>query len=409
MSSDLSQNALSSEKRVFSDKLWKQKEFYLSAFITGTSREAMVAAKEAGLNLVEFAFSQSSAHVDEGIRHCDEIGLACLPYDQRRWTGVGGMQPIQDGKVINEDIIYNWISESHVHSSLIGYYLWDEVMQKDFKTAKSLKDTYKKYDPARLAYVIMYPSDAHQTWNNGPYDSDYYHYVDDFIKTLQPEIVAFDYYPLARHRCILECDWWRDMGLMRQKANEYRLPFWYYYQASELARKGDCTVPEMKVQMYAGLAYGAKYLSAYNSLGRMYRANGEKAPDFADIQTMNREVMTVGRFLFDKNDEKIYHTGLWSPSLNRIYFLDDLRGSDLIESAPEHLIISIFADKKPSARYMLVVNKDYRAANTGEIILKSERNVGLLNKTDGTIGNIGLCKGLQLNLQPGDGELYVIE
>ena len=121
---------------------------------------------------------------------------------------------------------------------------------------------------------------------------------------------------------------------------------------------------------------------------------------------MNREVMTVGRFLFDKNDEKIYHTGLWSPSLNRIYFLDDLRGSDLIESA-RAFDYQHFCGQKPSARYMLVVNKDYRAANTGEIILKSERNVGLLNKTDGTIGNIGCARACS-NLQPGD-RLYVIE
>ena len=122
----------------------------------------------------------------------------------------------------------------------------------------------------------MYPSDVHQTWNNGPYDSDYYHYVDDFIKTLQPEIVAFDYYPLARHRCILECDWWRDMGLMRQKANEYGSRFGTIIRPVSARRRLHRSGNEGSD--VRGIGVWCKVPERLQFLGRMYRANGEKAP-----------------------------------------------------------------------------------------------------------------------------------
>ena len=114
----------------------------------------------------------------------------------------------------------------------------------------------------------------------------------------------------------------------------------------------------MKFQMYAGLAYGAKCLSAFNPSGRMYNVggSGKKPDDFNDIKQNNKEVMTVGRFLFDKTPDKIYHTGLSSDNLNRLYFLDDINNSDLVSSAPAKIIISIFKDNS-SKRYMLVANK----------------------------------------------------
>jgi len=68
---------------------------------------------------------------------------------------------------------------------------------------------------------------------------------------MQPDVLSFNYYPFARHgSSLIECDWWRDMGLMRVKAIEFQIPFWYYYQASELGDKSPCTVPEMKLQRF---------------------------------------------------------------------------------------------------------------------------------------------------------------
>lgn len=385
---------------------WKQKEFYLSGFITWTTEGSLRSAKEAGLNLVEFAFSNSE-EVERGIKICDKIGLNCLPFDRGRWTVVGGNVPL-----FNDNAVYSWISEFHAHKSLIGYYLWDEVMQNAFLQAKGLQSLFRKYDPARLAYLILHASYMYHPWNagdTGMENSAYYKYVDNFLKTVQPDVLSFNYYPLVKYSSLIECDWWRDMGLMRAKAIEYNIPFWYYYQASELGSKPACTVPEMKIQMYAGLAYGAKYLSAFNSAGRMYTVDGRKAADFTSIQQNNHEIMTVGRFLFNKKDHKIYHTGLSRDTLTGPYFLDKFQDSEIIRSAPGGLIISIFRDEHTAAQYMLIVNKNYSASKAGDLELKSKFSIGFLNKTSGNVENLGTSNSIALNLAPGDGELYVIQ
>ena len=395
-------------KKPVSNTAWKQKEFYLSGFGTGTTEGALRAAKEVGLNLVEFAFA-GTEFVKKAIKICDKIGLNCLPFDRHRWTAALGIVPLY-----NEEIVYSWIIETHQHKSVIGYYLWDEVMKKDITIARGLQNLFKKYDPARLAYIIVFPSYVHESWNNiasGNYhDAPYYKYVEYFLNTAKPDVLAFDYYPFGKHgQNLMEVDWWRDMGLMRKKSIEYNLPFWYYYQASELGEKKErCTVSEIRLQMYAGLAYGAKYLSAYNSSGRMYGGNGQKVADFEELKQNNHEVMTAGRFLFDKIPYKIYHTGLSEDYLTNGYFLDKIEESEIIKSAPDGLIISTFKDGKTSSLYMLVVNKNHATQKSVRLELKSVKKISLLNKTSGNINVLGTSDHIDLALQPGGGELYVI-
>lgn len=402
------QTVSGTEMKPFSSTQWKQKEFYLSGFTTGVNRESLTLAKEVGLNLVEFAFSGTEL-VKEAIKICDKIGLNCLPFDRGRWTAALGIVSLY-----NEEIVYSWIIETHQHKSVIGYYLWDEVMKNDITIARGLQNLFKKYDPARLAYIIVFPSYVHESWNNiasGNYhDAPYYKYVEYFLNTVKPDVLAFDYYPFGKHgQNLMEVDWWRDMGLMRMKSIEYNLPFWYYYQASELGEKKErCTVSEIRLQMYAGLAYGAKYLSAFNSSGRMYGGNGQKVADFEELKQNNHEVMTAGRFLFDKIPYKIYHTGLSKDYLTNGYFLDKIEESEIIKSTPDGLIISIFKDGKTSSLYILVVNKNHATQRSVRLELKSAKKISLLNKTSGSINVLGTSDYIDLALQPGGGELYVI-
>lgn len=90
------------------------------------------------------------------------------------------------------------------------------------------------------------------------------------------------------------------------------------------------------------------------------------------------------------------------------YFLDKIEESEIIKSAPDGLIISTFKDGKTSSLYMLVVNKNHATQRSVRLELKSAKKISLLNKTSGNINVLGTSDHIDLALQPGGGELYVI-
>lgn len=389
-----------------SSTAWEQKEFYLSTFISGTDLEQVKWAKEGGLNLLEFAFS-TPAYMEKALDYCDDVGIRCMVYDQGSITSVGDKMPLY-----NERSFANAVYKYYDHESVIGYYIWDEVDKSLFASARVMVDYVKKYDPARLAYLILYPSYGVYNWSSSPVDwenSAYYYYVDDYLKTVNPQVLSFDYYPFYNNPSSLSIsDWYRDMGLMRKKAAEYGKPFWYYYQTHDLKDHNIALSPgQIRVQMYTGLAYGAKYLSSYNAMYYMYTDSGKTA-NFESAKAINNEVMAMGRYLFDKTPTRLYHTGAAAVN-SSIYYLDDLTASDLIASAPDDLILSVFEDGKTSTKYLLVVTKNFTSGASGTITLKSSKAVGLLSKS-GSVQQVSpSADSISFSLEAGGGALYVIK
>lgn len=387
-------------------EMWKQPEFYLSTFMAGTSRGALAAARESGINLVEFAFTEPDA-MREGARLCGELGLYAMANDRERFTGLGS-----HGAPYTAASVAGITAEFSQMPQVIAYYLWDEVMDDAFAAAKELQDTFRRLDPARLPYCILYPSYGVYNWNSSPVqweDSSYYRYVDDFLKIMDPAVLAFDYYPFcgrwAAISDVREHEWWRDMGLMRKKAAEYSKPFWYYYQAVDLPGNTavNITQAQIRLQMMAGLAYGAKYLSSYNALDYLFDAAGNKTARFEEGMRDQRRALAIGRRLFRKQPSFLTHTGL-KPETRVMFYLDELSASPLLESAPDNLIVSVFDEDT-----VLVVNKDFQHDMVGAITLKEPKEVSLFDPSAGEETPVGSrMKNIPLALEPGGGAVFVL-
>ena len=395
---------------------WKQDGFLMSTFCFGSSDAAIRLAKEAGLDLLEFAFSYgSTASLHQGLTVCDMIGMKSMAYDNRLLTGGGdAANPVSE-----EELIRNAVREYSSHSSVMAYYLWDEVDTPNNEKVRKMTDQVRRQDPARLAFSCLFPSYGMYNWSNSPINwenSAYAVYVDDYLKTVNPDVLCFDYYPFhQKQSTVITNDWYRDMGLYRTKAAQYNKPFWYYYQSVDLGGPTNdlavnITEGQIRVGMYTGLAYGAKTLSSYIAVNYMWDREGNKQPRFEEGKALIREVKTTGNYLFDKTTKKIYHTGLPAGNYNAIYYLDDFASSDLLASAPDNLIISVFEDGKTATKYLLAVNKDWGNVQTGHITLKSAKNIGKLNTGNGNVEPVSTSSlTIPLNLEMGGGALYVIK
>ena len=385
---------------------WKQDKFYLSTFVpTSTdgadTKNAIKLCKEAGLNLVEVN-SISDA------RYCDEIGINSI-IDLGKWNNPNYSQAEL------YDIMWN---SSFVHS-IVGYYTWDEVNTNSINDAASKNAFVKKYDPARLAYSVIYPSYANVTWNT---DYSYDEYVKDYLDTVNPEVLAFDYYPIQAHGLnssnvndVMKCDWWRDMGLMRKMSNDYNKPFWYYVQSVDITTSiGNIPQSQIALQLYSGLAYGADYLSYYMAPGYLYSMDGrEKTERFEEGAALNKKIVNIGNLLLGKKSEKIYHTGFslienWNNKLDDKFYLDKISSSELISSAPDDLIISQFSGDN-GEKYLVVVNKNYNNTASGKLKLKASKSVSLFDAQNGTTSNLGSVSDIPLNIPAGEGVVYIIK
>lgn len=394
---------------------WQQREFILSTFHavggdTTIYKKVLTATKESGINLVELTFL-SPDKVMAGMRAAEEVGVKVLAEDMSTISGVGDKFP-----AFQEETVRNTIQQLKGFKMLEGYYIWDEPHEKDFSKTRELHDLVKKYDGNRLAFSVIFPSYGVYTWEKGSYewaDNSYPRYVDNYLKTVDPEIFSFDYYPFRDNKAatdLINNDIWMDFGYIRKKALEHNKPLWFYFQAVSLQKdqQSIMDVSRIRAQMYAALAYGVKGLSYFNSAGSLLDEKGGKTAMYEELKTLNTDIRYLGDFLLNKRSEKLYQTGVRQEN-KALYFLDSLETSDLLAAAPDNLVIGVFGDGS-NAKYVLITNKSHSAEVAGEVKLRKPASVSELDQSQRTSRIIARnTVSIPVKLAPGMGALYVIK
>lgn len=398
---------------------WEQDSFVLSSFFTvGGSgdknqyRSSLKLHKEAGLNLVELTFLSKGALL-AALDVCEELQIPSIAQDLDNINGVGKTVPS-----FTESEVKAYVEELSRYRYLEGYFVWDEPTMEMFSTARRQKDMFKKYAPGKLAFSCLYPSYGVYNWSSNDFgweNSRYAQYVNNYLTTVDPEVISLNYYPFGNNGgdvSLQTHNLWRDMGLMRSKALELDKPYWHYYQLSgnlETKETADLTPEKAAVQMYAGLAYGAKGLSAFATFAGLVVFDGAryvKGPNFDQLTELNKKVMNLGNELFDKRSVALYHPGL-SATTQKNYFCDDLEASDLIVSLPEGTIAGVFAGGGKT--YLMLVNKDYQRSLIGTVKLKGSKTVREFRAAENIYGGGTSGSQFSVTLGKGEGKLFVLE
>lgn len=398
-------------------KEWRQPEFILSTFHalggdTVRYDDLLAKTRDAGINLVELTFLPLEK-LTAALRAAERVGVQVLAEDLSSISGVGDKYP-----AFSEETVRNTVNALKGSPVLAGYYIWDEPYEKDFHKTRELRDLVKKYDAKRLAFSVIFPSYGVYTWEKGDYqwsDNSYPRYVDNYLKTVDPEVMSFDYYPFRANRdstSLLNNDLWRDFGYVRKKAMEYNKPLWFYFQAIGMQKeeKSIMDIPRISAQMYAALAYGVRGLSYYNSAGALLDGEGNRTVLYEELKRLNRNIRYLGDFLLDKQSEHIYHTGI-APGNNALYYLDAMTDSNLLEDAPANLVIGVFRGTG-STRYLLVANKNHLSETSGELRFRQPVDMDILDPaaqrhTVKTV--IRKTRSAFIHLPAGAGALYIIK
>lgn len=384
---------------------WKQMKFYLSTFNATAQnkseeayRRALIANKEAGINLIENSIMDTQDLIT-CMDICEELELDFLAQDISQFSGMGTKYPTN-----NPEMLYNIVERYSHYRHLVGYFLWDEPSESNFRQFKVKQDILKGYDPGSLIYSLLLPSYGAYVWDpSNMEDSAYKNYVDTYVADCDPDVLSVDYYPLQKGtESLMENNLWRDLGYFRYKALESGKPLWFYFQANTFQK--ELTDAQVQVQMYAALAYGTVGLSYYCTNGSLTDDEGNRTPRYEGLKAINHKVLNLGNFLFDKDSVGLYHTGL-SEALIGAYSLNRVTDAACpFSAAPDGLIVGTFADK--DGTYLVVVNKDYSAAVNGTLQLKKAQNIQQFALSTGKLGTAEKSDAISLTVAAGDCAVY---
>lgn len=359
---------------------WWNKTFVISTFAgvrKGDDIEKVVALlSEAGLNALEsntpLEYKAEDLNTSEHLavlKACEKHGMRYFVTDHERLTGV---------KNPDKEKLASLVADYSKCPALGGYYVWDEPGPDDFKAVAKSFRILRELDPAHLPLNAMVPS-------YGPWkDMAYYNLATQYVQTVQPDVLSFDYYALSRDASSssgvkLSPDLYRDLALWSGLSRIHKKPLWFYPASVQWGSMATPTSATLRFQVYTAIAYGAKgiqYFTAREFTGGSIDfthapilANGKPGELFNDFREVNRELARLGPTLIRTTSEQVVDSSLTPQVVTPWHSL-----WDILESIPEHVSVALHTDRQLN-KYLVIVNRQIDAPQ--QVTLKPLQGVKL--------------------------------
>lgn len=249
------------------------------------------------------------------------------------------------------------------HPALYGYYLKDEPETEDLPDLGVWVKQIQSIDKEHPCYINLYPNWA---WGKEQYATN----VASFIEQVPVSFISFDHYPVALIDSIpvLRPEWYRNLEEISAAAQEANLPFWAFSLAwshylgppSPPAFYPVPTLPELRLQMFSNLAYGAQALQYFTFYGAV-DDNG-KTPVYDLIQTVNQEIQNLVGVFSGAKVLSVWHTGDQIPEGTRRLSQMPAPQVKALLTSGMGAVVSLL--EKGNRQYLVIVNRDYQNTMT---------------------------------------------
>ncbi len=240
----------------------------------------------------------------------------------------------------------------------------------------------------------------------------YAEHVNVFIKEVPVPFISLDHYPVIEKNDVrtLRPEWYKNLEIVAEASRRSGLPFWAFALSVAHTPYPIPTIPEIKLQLYSNLAYGAQALQyftywnpAVNPNWDFHQApidlNGKRTHIYDYIKEINKEIQNVSGVFLGAKLVSVSHTGNQIPAGTRR--LDKLPAPvKVLETSDGGAIVSLL--DKGNDQYMVIVNRDFK--NPMKLTLVAEGSVKRVLK-DGTIVPAGVYSNT-LEVASGDVIIY---
>jgi Beta-galactosidase len=350
----------------------------------------------ANFNLV---IGMSGTNAQEHVDRCQRFGLKAIP------PADGALEKLPDGPAC-------W-----------GYLLADEPSPGAFADLARRAQEIRTSHPGRFGYVNLYPNYCPLSALGTP---NYDEHVALFVRQVKPEVLSMDHYPVMRPERDTRNDYCANLESFRKQSLAAGIPFWNYFCSMPFNDHLDPTEAQLRWQMFASVAYGAKGVlyfcywtpgkgaagaGEFPKGGAVLTAEGLKTRHYDEARRINAELKHLGPTLMKLTSTGVYRvtteTNASALAGSPVRSLARVPGDPVGE-----FIVGTFrhADRR---RAVVIVNHNYSYTAWPTVRFDAEpQEVLEVSKTTGkalpVVDDSPELKGLQLSFGPGDGRLFLL-
>ena len=352
---------------------------------------------------------------------CQEVGLKALVWDGSIPKGQNWKAPTPEEGPVIEKALDAMVGRYAAYPAMLGYILAAEPSMAQIPRLAAMSQYLLKKDPKHLPYINLLPLYGYSPRN------DYEQYVGKFVETVKPALLNWEHHqqirgwpPPGAAGTLDEGTYWTNLEIMRQRGAEAGIP----YHQSIVSLKypvgdrtlRDCNEVDLRWQVYTSLAFGSRgvtYFTYWNSKDlatagapAIMTLDGKRDKKYDYVKGINARIAKLGPTLI-----KLVCTGAYCAG-------DPLPpgGVELADEAPVkkveggRVLIGCFQDAG-GKRYIFPVNRTTKYIVTSKMTLdaKAESVSEVSQETGELLEPTALTDGvLQLRLQPGEGQLFLI-
>ena len=193
------------------------------------------------------------------------------------------------------------------HPALWGYTWRDEPSVPAFEALSRDTEQVRQARPGKLLFINLFPNYASKGQLGA---STYDEYVQQFAGMVKPSVLCMDHYPRFRPD---EKDgrdnYCKNLAVMRSESLRAGIPFWNFFNAMPYGDHTDPTEAQLRWQIYASLAYGAKGVlyfcyftpdgGEFPKGGAIIARDGRQTRHYQQAKRLNAELLSLGPTLMD--------------------------------------------------------------------------------------------------------------
>ncbi len=286
------------------------------------------------------------------------------------------------------------------HEAAFGYFLRDEPSADPFPGLGKWVEAFRRADPDRPALINLFPNYATPEQLAAPTYEDY---LESYIAMVNPAFICYDHYALMEDGS-LRAGYFANLEIVRRVALEHDLPFYNVVLSAGLLNYAEPSPAGFRFQLYTTLAYGARGIGYFEYFTRAtgnFRLGpidqfGHKTPTWDMLRNVNLQLHALGPTYLTLRSINVFHypnVPEGSSGIETTYFLDELRGGDLLVGEFEA------EDGRP---FVMIVNKDLHRSTPFVVVAKTQ---GGIEFVDAYSGQMRRWSGENNWLAPGQGML----
>ena len=272
------------------------------------------AAAEAGFTSVPLENASTEAN-KTALGLLRECGLTCSAlWDSRILKTLSRSYTDEETEAIVREVVEDYADYLDV---IKGWWLRDEPGANEFKKLGRLVSAFRKVDPDRPTFIDLFPTYAKA--DSQLKADDYQNYVDRYMVETGPQYMSYDHYHFRINNKAKK-GFYTNFEIIRKAALDAGIDYMMIDLLSKYGDKNiaDVTRTQLLWEVNMCLLYGAKRISHFTYFVNQAMVNEgwnnacvndrhEKYPHFEDAKVVNTYALPLGRELFNKKSEAVFH------------------------------------------------------------------------------------------------------